>query len=330
LFGLFSPNCPVELSFKVWAETRFSEIVKEIGVSSVRDVDVLVPGHPGLPQNFRGTDDCIRKVFEFACFRMGIGSPTIEFSVADDDLLFSEAGKSVHGLYYHPQVDGDKPRILVARSLIHDPERLLAVIAHELAHEFLRLRLPHLYSEPDMEECTDMVPVMFGMGVYLANATLREAAETSNGWYYWSWSQSGYLNSESYGYILALFAWVRDELSPEWSRHLRLDARDTLKKALKFLSKTNDCLVDRDFRLPLIRDADSDELSKWLQTKSHTLQVHPLIQLTFRPTDVANLQNEISSLLRSSKPDVVKEAVRTLSVCESCNRSRVELRFLWN
>lgn len=247
---------------------------------------------------------------------MCIGASTIDFSIVNDEVLNSESDVNATGLYYSPESDDDLARILIGESLVTDPERLLAVIAHELAHEVLRLSLPHVYGEPDMENCTDMVPAMFGLGVFLANATIRDVSETTGLMYHWSCSQSGYLNSQAHGYILALFARVRDEQNPAWATHLRPDARGTLKPALKFLRKTDDCLIDSDFRQPLLRNLDADELSQRLKSSSYTRQMYSLLQLESRPEVATGLQSEIAALLRSPERDIVVQAIRTLDRCE--------------
>ena len=85
---------------------------------------------------------------------MQISASTVEFSIVDEEMLLDLSDKSATGLYFPPESGHERPHIMIASSLIADPERLLAVISHELAHEVLRLRLPHIYDDPDMEEDT--------------------------------------------------------------------------------------------------------------------------------------------------------------------------------
>lgn len=338
MFGLFASQCPASPRMKVWAEIRFRDLVNAVGLTHIRDVDVLVPGHPELPQDYHGSDDCIRKVFDLVCTRMGLAAGAVEYEIVPSDILDDIAGASptpgggVHGLYIPPdEVEAEvtergtlsavrrieafratqdaapscrRPRILISETLRDDPERLLAVIAHEAAHDVVRVRVNEIESDEDMEQCVDVLPVLFGFGVYMANSTLREGCEESGGWFYWGWSKSGYLTAEVYGYVLALFAFVREEIRPAWAGYLRLDARAMTKRGLKYLLKTQDCLFDPNLRGALDRQISADDLQGWLSSPSTTWQMFALFELFKQQGEISDLQTEISRLLESRESDL--------------------------
>src|SRR5262249_4027732 len=153
-----------------------------------------------------------------------------------------ESMKGAAGLYDAH----DRPRIRLAHAQLADPERLVATIAHELAHDILlggQLIAPDAH---DHDEVTDLVPVFLGLGVFAANAPVRERSYTESNWHFSQFSKQGYLTSRILGYALALYAFARRETKPGWASYLRPDAAEPLKSGLRYLLKTGDTLFHPD------------------------------------------------------------------------------------
>jgi hypothetical protein len=164
---------------------------------------------------------------------MGIDPDTVQFTLVDDEQMPDAAG-----LYYQRE----RSVIDIARGQLADPSGLIATLAHELAHELL-LKGGHLTSDTeDHEQVTDLLPVFLGVGVFGANATVRDTSWSSGTMSGWSIRRQGYLSSLQLGYALAVFAFVRGEHHPKWVKHLRPDAGETMKAALHYLRKTGDTL----------------------------------------------------------------------------------------
>jgi hypothetical protein len=124
--------------------------------------------------------------------------------------------------------------------LVDDPLALIATMAHELCHVLL-LGAHRIDPEAeDLEQVTDLATVFFGLGVFTANATIREMHWREGRWSGWSIRGQGYLTQPLYGYALALFAWVRGEDNPAWAHHLRPDVRSPFRKGLRYLQETGD------------------------------------------------------------------------------------------
>jgi hypothetical protein len=129
---------------------------------------------------------------------------------------------------------------LVREDQLADPVALVATLAHELAHDLL-LPAGHLSNlESDHEYVTDLLVVFLGLGVFGANAHIRESYRSSATFYSWSIGKQGYLSERMYAYALALFAWVRKEHAPAWARHLRANVREPLRQGLRYLVRTGD------------------------------------------------------------------------------------------
>jgi tetratricopeptide (TPR) repeat protein len=133
--------------------------------------------------------------------------------------------------------------IWIDSALLEDAMGLVATFSHELAHAILLGENRLARDAPDMEPITDLSTVALGLGLFNANVALRTSNYTAMGWHYSSVSRIGYLTPETFGYSLALLAWLREEESPEWIRHLNASARPPCKQALAYLVKTGDASV---------------------------------------------------------------------------------------
>jgi hypothetical protein len=87
---------------------------------------------------------------------------------------------------------------------------------------------------------TDLLTVFLGMGIFTANATIRDRTWTYGQMTGWSIGRQGYMSQRMYGYALALFALARGEEKPAWAGHLRLDVRSAFNKGLRYVRETGD------------------------------------------------------------------------------------------
>jgi hypothetical protein len=97
----------------------------------------------------------------------------------------------------------------------------------------------------DHEPLTDLLTVFLGLGVFTGNAVFSFRQWTDAFSQGWQTERRGYMSEEMFGYALALFAWVRGEQHPAWSKHLEGNVRDYFKGGLKYLEKTGDTLLQR-------------------------------------------------------------------------------------
>jgi hypothetical protein len=165
--------------------------------------------------------------------------------------LYSEAGQRAFlraddgtspgsaGLYVQQDVTIDestqRAAIGIEASMLNDPVALVATLAHEVAHEILIGQKLISTSEPDHEPLTDLVTVFFGMGIFGANSTIRDAGWSRGLSAGWHARRLGYLDQRAFGYALARFAETRGETRPSWIKHVRPDVRVPLEQSLRFL-----------------------------------------------------------------------------------------------
>jgi hypothetical protein len=226
MFGLFGPKCPLETRDKTWVEWRLEWLADHFGLDRMRTARVILPTEEFFPARLAGDRAGAAACLELMCGYMRIDPAAVTLEIIPDDDMPGAAG------LYEMRA---RSNIVVAESQLAAPPKLLATLAHELAHELL-LKGGHLTQETsDHEQVTDLLPVFLGTGIFLANATMEYKAETVGQYHSWTFSRQGYLNSLLLGYALAVFAYVRGEDRPSWAVHLRTDAAVTLRSGLAYL-----------------------------------------------------------------------------------------------
>lgn len=118
--------------------------------------------------------------------------------------------------------------ISIKDSLVtHEPEVMVAVMAHELAHVLL-LGDGKISRDLDrMEPLTDLMTVFCGFGVLSANAAhIYDRGRQA---------RHGYLSQREYGYALAVWSTERGEKKPQWERELTKNVRVFLRMSLACL-----------------------------------------------------------------------------------------------
>jgi hypothetical protein len=301
MLGLFAPRCPVETQTKAWVERRMRWLAGRFGVGRLRSARVVLPTNEFFPDSYDGSEAAARDCFARMCGYMGVDPGSVALEVVDDRHMPGAAG------LYEQKI---RSNVYVARSQLESPPRLLATLAHELAHEML-LNGGHLTAaEADHEQVTDLLPVFLGVGIFLANATVQFDSQRTGNEYSWSVSRQGYLNSLALGYALAVFAHVRGEAKPAWAAHLRTDAAVTFKAGLRYLTRTGDTLFPPD--APAAHRPTTDDLLDGLVHQSPSVRLNALWEVKERTPLTPLFLPAVRACLADADEDVVCEAVRVL------------------
>jgi hypothetical protein len=215
----------------------------------------VLPTDEYFPGRYDATEAHGRALVARVCEYMGVDPGTIQihfFREGRPPLITGAGMQSWEGKTgsYHRGSFGEV--IQLEAEALRDPLTLAAVAAHQLA-------LTLLYDQPrdgadvdDLGEMADLLAVLLGMGVFIANSRVRSAAWNSAGTESFQIRRLGGLTQPVTGYALALFAYVRGEENPAWARHVCADVRAPLQAGLRYLRKTGDCLYDpaeRAFRM---------------------------------------------------------------------------------
>src|ERR1700722_1591383 len=136
------------------------------------------------------------------------------------------------GTYQEFKTEDGPPRALVhvKKTLLEDPESMIAVMAHELAHVLLLGDGKISRDYEKMEPLTDLMTVFSGFGVFNANAAFVHKSGARGR----SVGRHGYLSPAEYAYGLAVFAWIRGERDPSLSKELSRSVRVYMHDSLQY------------------------------------------------------------------------------------------------
>ena len=284
-----------------------------IGGDRIRKTEILTPGHPDLPQNFSGSEQDLGALFSQVCYWMDQPRDAFQLATAEDAQL---GGSS--GAYLGPATPDERPRIILAQSLAQDPNRLLATSTYLIAHEIVRQKFPEIARSQDASWTIDLVAACYGLGVFAANSLRRGGVggcgsggcsscgpdETAT---------KGVLTPTNYGHVLALLAWVRHEETPAWATSLAPEVAHSMKPGLKYLTKTGDCVFNRDDFGLTLGNRSTGDFRMILKLSLRTQHFEALRELVRNPEAATELAGEIEPFLRSREPSVRRQAAAALS-----------------
>lgn len=300
MLGWLFPRCPVDTGCQVWVERRMIWLAHRFGIDRLRKAEVILPTDEQLPTSYEPNEANAQVCFDFICRRMGIDPSGVTLEIVDAERMPGAAG-----LYQR----SENSNIIIAKEQLEQPPRLLATIAHELAHELL-LKGGHLTLETrDHEYITDLLPVFLGLGIFMANATVVERNWSAGGWNFSQYSKQGYLSSVVLGYALAAFAHLRDERHPSWAHHLRTDARVCLVEGLRFLRRTKYTLLDAERHDYAPRKRSTADMREQLAHRSAVFRLDALTEIQETDSPDEDLLEPVTMLLDDHDPEVQLGAI---------------------
>lgn len=214
-----------------------------------RDYDLLkspvvLPEEKFFPDPFSGTEECVRRMVDRVCGYMRVDPARLRVALFSDKIewpdhllpYYEQQGNGAAGLYMAS--DGSDQIVIALESAqIKDPASLVATIAHELGHVLLLGDGRISREDPDHEPLTDLLTVVFGMGVFNANAAFKFEQWDNGGKHGWHASRKGYLSQEMFGYALAAYSNLRGDTRPPWIRHLSYNVKVYFMRSLRYLPK---------------------------------------------------------------------------------------------
>ncbi|MBO9564987.1 MAG: hypothetical protein J7621_19580 [Niastella sp.] len=251
MFG-FSKNrrpstCPVPEPVRLWLEGAFLQLQDFFGKEKTQQRKVLTPHYTDFPIQYNGDEENAFRTLKIIATQMEIPFEDIYLELFDDTakevssgsvygqglFLGSQNNQSDPSGLYWGKADNGQFVVSLLRSRLAQPENMVATLAHELAH--IKLLGEERIHEND-ERLTDLVTVMFGLGIFNANA----AFQTYRGIGYSGWQSMGYLKQMEWGYGLALFAHLRGEDNPVWAKHLTPTVKGDFTQGQNFIKKNSD------------------------------------------------------------------------------------------
>lgn len=217
----------------LWLESEFPN-------PTIKDKKVFTPTQEDFPVNWKDKNNCVNEVLKILTDAMQININEIEIDFYDNGVKEINMGISVmfintdekesSGIFLNKEKDDDKYLIALDKAILKNPDFLITVLTHELSHVKL---LGEKQLEDNDELLTDLFTVFSGFGIFGANDAFQFSKSSDR----WSYGKSGYLDIDEWAYSLALFAFMRDEKEPEWSKYLSLPVKKDFHNSLSYLFK---------------------------------------------------------------------------------------------
>jgi hypothetical protein len=253
MFGIFKPEKPFEpLNFesRKYFENNLLWLEQEFPDPSIADRKIFTPTPKDFPVKFDHSEKSARHTLKIISEGMQIEYKEVQLNFYDNGLkeidmggsvLFFEStadSKEAAGIY-HSKNDNGKYEISLDRNILGKPDTMIATIAHELAHVKL---LGQKGMEDNDELLTDLATVFFGFGVFNANTSFQFYQASDR----WGYSKLGYLNQDEWAYALALLAFLRGEVNPDWVKYLNATTKKDFEKCSKYISQNEDSIFKFD------------------------------------------------------------------------------------
>jgi hypothetical protein len=246
MFGFGRIECPLDDEMRSWVEFCMNFLAVKVGPERLSR-PVVEPTREFFPFDLDGTNDTALRMFHHICGLMDVDPARTCLEFENADKPFTEGNLEYRWSADDPagtwrRDDQGRHVIMIRDDLLDDSAAFVATAAHELAHAVMHETEMLVGHEEDFanseEELTDMLTVLYGLGIFTANSSLRESqSDAGIGMSEWGYSRSGYLDFPLWGHVHAVYAFLRDETDPAWARHLRLDIRTLFKRSLKYIHR---------------------------------------------------------------------------------------------
>lgn len=249
MFGLFGKKTSYHPSVtpkdQAWVEDMMIQLIIWLGIAPSRQ-PFLTPTSENFPYDNLHAPDQFEQLFEQLCAIWDLDSGEIVVKIFDDvdqqqwsTWTPHQDNKRVLGRYYESSLLEEKPfYVEVALSNFSDTQRLIAVLAHELAHVKLLGGGYIDEQHPELEPLTDLASIFMGFGIFHANVFM-----TMN---MGSISRMGYLANEIISYANALLCYITQDTPDTYTPFLNRNTHTLFINNFKFLAHTNDTRISFD------------------------------------------------------------------------------------
>ena len=261
MLGLFkkdsTPQSPLKDHRRQWVESSFQWLTTAFDKQAILDRKVLVPHYSDFPIRYNGDPQTATDTLEIVAAQMEISTTDLELDIFDDTYNQLSTG-SPTGSKLTVVAEGEPPAnepwpavndagkypITIKKSRLQKPELLVATLARDLAK--IKLLRDARITAPD-EPLTDLTTLIFGLGVFNANAAFMSQNINSSG-------KSLRMTQMEWGYGLALFAHFRNEKKPAWTEHLVKNIRSDFQKSEQYVAYHHNSPQKRERRSPFAGD----------------------------------------------------------------------------
>lgn len=246
------PTLPVTQKDKEWVEQSFVWFIEQFGMEYARATVMLLPTAQFFPDAYQGTTQCAQMLLARICAYMQVDPATVKLDIYDDHIddltkilpLLASPRHGPAGVYFQPRTDDELHLIGIETKQLQDPVVLTATLAHEVGHVIL-LGDGRIERDPYHELLTDLLTVFCGFGIFSANCARMFKQYQEGAYHGWQYGRHGYLSQQVYGYSLACWSHIHNDLKPSWARYLTINVKADLQTSLKYLRRTGDITLTR-------------------------------------------------------------------------------------
>lgn len=249
MFGLFkkeSNEPTITPEDKDWVEKNFTWFIESFGLDGLKDTPFILPTPDNFPYDNLKDDLQFQKLFEQLCNYWDVSPNEIKIKFFDDfaskqwtTWIPRGKWKDAGGIYSQEYtLDEKRFTIQLAKSNLKNPQLLVAVLAHELAHVKLLGGNYVNQNDPDMEPLTDLACIFFGFGIFVANSCQTKDI-------YWM-GRSGYLPNEIISYSNALICYITENKATDYLKYLNANTSALFQQDFTFLIKTSETILTKD------------------------------------------------------------------------------------
>lgn len=235
-------TCPVSEESRIRIESLFCFLLESYGRENIENRKVLIPDYSNFPIHYDGTVQTAFDTLKIVSEQMELSQDKINLEFYDNSpktiatgkhagtniFIQEENNKSAPAGLYRGMGENGKYEIALGYCLLRQPENMVAILAHELAH--IKLLGENRIQKND-ETLTELTTVIFGLGIFNANAAFQTYATNNS----YGWQSMGYLSQMEWGYALSLFSFVRNEYTPKWIDHLMLNIKGDFIQGQNFI-----------------------------------------------------------------------------------------------
>jgi len=231
---------------RLWIEELFKLAFKGFSKERISKKKLLLPNESDFPILYNGSDDSAKSTLMIVASQMEMNADDFVLTFYDgsapkydEDMNYNittdERGNEIHPAAVFMGRDKDnKYQVCIEASQLHDPERLVATLAHEVGY----IKMYYQYNMEKIGDISaDIFPLFFGLGIFVANAPIQLYKNELS----WGGRKTQkYLTKDLWGYILALYAFLREEQHPKWTHYLIPEVKKYFRQSERFIWENNE------------------------------------------------------------------------------------------
>lgn len=243
MFWSSAPKSLLRPGEEDWQIAAWRWLIRELSEArALQDTPLVLPDFEFFPATEATGHDLVEHLFRRVAELMSV-DPDAFVIVAHNDHPGRKPGERPSGNYAAGTfsfTDDYRMQVSYHPSLAEEPETLIGVLAHEVAHGiFATFQNPPPGGWEMEEYAVELMTVYFGFGLFGANSAFR----TDFTWTTWSTGTLGYISQEQWAFGLAVFLRLRGSDISEAEDWLAPPLKRMLRKSLAYLDANQDILA---------------------------------------------------------------------------------------